>query len=84
MKSQESTINVGLRPSREKKMTIKHQAIERSADAIAGVSITSAVTSWAVANEIAQLIATIIAAISGMVAIAYHIWRWKKEAKKRR
>lgn len=65
-------------------MTIKHQAIERSADAIAGVSITSAVTSWAVANEIAQLIATIIAAFSGAVAIAYHIWRWRKEAAKKR
>lgn len=84
MKSPESTINAGLRPWREKKMTIKHQAVERSADAIAGISVTSAVTSWAVANEIAQLIATIIAAISGAVAIAYHIWRWKKEAKKRR
>ncbi len=84
MKSQESTINAGLRPSREKKVTIKHQAIERSADTIAGVSITSAVTSWALVNEIAQIIAAIVAILSGTVAIAYHLWRWKKEAKKRR
>lgn len=84
MKSLGSIINVGLRPLLGKKMTINHQVIERSADAIAGLSITSAVTSWAVANEIAQLIATIIAAISGAVAIAYHIWRWRKEASKKR
>jgi len=62
---------------------ISVQVSDRVADAAAGASVVAAATSWlAHANEVAQLIGTIVAIFSGVVALAYHLWRWRRESAK--
>ena len=59
------------------------QIVERGADAVSGVAVVSAVGSWVLVNEVAQFVATVIAALSGLVALAYHVWKWRKEYKRK-
>lgn len=56
------------------------QVTDRVADAGAVTSGVTAVASWVVtANEYLQLIATVVAIASGVVALAVHLKRLRKE-----
>lgn len=59
-------------------MITKYDNIIKVADTAAGVSVVGAVTShMALANDIAQFIAALIAIIAGVMATAFHYERWR-------
>jgi len=59
---------------------ITQEATGRVADSAAGASIVAASSAWiAQANEILTLVATAIAIVSGIFAIAYHVRGIKRQ-----
>jgi hypothetical protein len=55
---------------------------QTAADAAAGVSVVGAGYTWlATANEVAQLVASIVAIVAGIAAIVWHIQRIRQNRK---
>lgn len=66
------------------RMTIQH-AIDKGVVGSAAVSGASAAVSWiSQASEYVSLIAGLLAILSAGVAMAYTIWKWRREAKRRK
>lgn len=59
-------------------MITRYDNIIKVADTAAGVSVVGAVTShMALANDIAQFLAALVAIMTGVMATAFHYERWK-------
>ena len=57
-------------------MSISEQVQTRIADTAAVTAGVAATWSWASINEVAQFVATCIAIVSGLAALAYHVRKY--------
>jgi len=56
------------------------QIADRASDAAAAASGALVAGTWVTqTNEMLQLVATVVAILSGIAALAYHVRRWRRE-----